>query len=921
MILNPYNKQSPILTIGKGPECDIVIDSKYVSTRHAQLTKSDGRWWLQDLGSKNGTRLNNRKIVSDPVPVTMRDVVSFGPVSIAVAELIRKLRPNCSSNLDQQAVPRGQSYIIGRAKEADIRLGITSISRKHARLTRAADDLWVIEDLGSRHGTFVGPNRSRLQTPMSLSPCDRIYLGSYGIKIDKLIKKIKEKKEGLKADVTVRAARGESLIVGRDPKAHIHLNYPQISWRHTRIIPFGDQQWIVEDLGSRNGTFVNGKRIGKQTVHFKDKISLGPYQLDITIDNQVVARDLTGDIRLDSIGGCLDIVVGGLKKRLLNDMSFTVFPSEFVGLMGLSGAGKTTLLMSLLGYKCYSQGNVQINGVDVYAHYDQFKSLVGYVPQDDILHGELDVEEALMFAARLRLPSDMSRDEIRQRVYNILECLGLFCPKKNVDVRNVPVNASGRKGISGGQRKRVNLAMELITEPPILFLDEPTSGLSSVDTLSVMGLLRELADQGKTIILTLHQPDIESFRKLDNALILDHGEMVYYGPTWPDSLIFFNPGVPAEEIVQRPESGLVGLSKHDTEYWKKRYGQSEIRKQYVEDRKDCDRFMADADAQKRELSCGIFNFHQWMILVQRNFMLKFKDRINTMILLLQAPIIGFLLGFIFYQQEEIINLPLYMLAISALWLGTSNAIREIVSEQSIYLRERMVGVGIPEYVLSKFAVLACLSVVQCILLIGMTNIFIGIRAGFAGIFGVLLLAAWVGCGLGLLLSSLVRSQAAAQALVPLSILPMVLLGGGIVSLPQIKLDVAKVVTYTMPSRWAYEALVQLESPEWNDHDAALLQKEYEELKRLARMLANPSVNLSFSALSVGGSLMVRIEGCDKTDLDDIEDTLELPERGYMVERLFKGHMAGVLGCCCVLGVYLFVLLLSVGIVQKNKDII
>lgn len=909
------------LIIGKSADCDIVVESPYVSGRHAKLVLDGGRWWIHDLGSRNGVRVNDRdRRITRPTPVEKRDIIYLGPAAFKLADLLAlrsvggHRRPAVRTGR-----PSGRTLLVGRSPNADIRFNFDYISREHARLTEVGGGRWVIEDLGSKHGTFVGGRRQRVTAPVELTGNEKVYFGTYGVLSGKLFGKAREKQKNLKADVTLKVSGRESIIVGRDPGAHIHLDYPQISWHHTRITPLGESSWVVEDLGSRNGTFVNGGRISKATIRSTDRIAVGPCELNVSVDNQVVARNLIGDLRLDSVDGSLEIRVGKERKRLLDGVTFTVFPSEFVGLMGLSGAGKTTLLTSLIGYRRFSAGRAEINGLNVYEHYDQFKTVIGYVPQDDILHGELNVEEALMFAARLRLPYDMSTEDIRARVYDTLERLDLYRKDGSVDVRRVAVNPAGRKGVSGGQRKRINLAMELITEPTILFLDEPTSGLSSVDTISVMKLLRDLADQGKTIILTLHQPDIESFRQLDNTIILDHGRLVYYGPAWPDSLTFFNPNLPVEEVVHRPESGLIGLSKNTTAYWRGQYEGSELHKLYVEDRQKSEQFIADR-SEGRTISRSLFSFRQWWILTQRNFRLKLKDRLNTMILLIQAPLIGLLLGLIFYKQPER-NLPLFMMVISGLWLGTSNAVREIVSEQAIYLRERMIGVGIAEYLLSKFAVLLCLSVVQCALLIGMAGTFVDLRSSFFDLMGIMVLVTCVGCGLGLLISALVRSRAAAQALIPLSVLPMVLLGAGIIPLPQTELAVARGVTHAMPSRWGYEAALEVESRLWLDEDNKRREAAYRKALDQARKDARSVAELNINAV-VGKRtkrMSVQAENQDKKILESVEKPPPVPEGGYMVAQLFGDYRVGFWKCCGVLLGYLLLLLVATGVIQKTKD--
>ena len=288
-------------------------------------------------------------------------------------------------------------------------------------------------------------------------------------------------------------------------------------------------------------------------------------------------RDDHGNVTIEA----RNLVVAVPGRRLLNNVSLTVFPTEFVGLMGPSGAGKTTLMNALNGYTRPTGGQVLLNGNDLYECYAQFATYLGYVPQDDIIHRELTVGEALYFTARLRLPGDYRQSEIRNRVREVLKQLDLEATE------HVPIGSAEKKGISGGQRKRVNLAMELLTDPLVLFLDEPTSGLSSEDALLVMRLLRRLADAGKTILLTLHQPSLEAYRLMDNLVLVskdkgssDPGQLVYYGPAHPNAAHFFNPKA-ASKPDPLPDDIFKGLSQRPSAEWAADYHRSNYYRQFV----------------------------------------------------------------------------------------------------------------------------------------------------------------------------------------------------------------------------------------------------------------------------------------------------------------------------------------------------
>ncbi|ETR66486.1 MAG: ABC transporter ATP-binding protein, partial [Candidatus Magnetoglobus multicellularis str. Araruama] len=522
---------------------------------------------------------------------------------------------------------------IGRIAENDIVLNYPQVSSRHAILLRK-ENQWYIKDRNSTNGTFVNDRSKQIsESPVNLE--DLLFFGSYKIKASRLIQLKKNTVLGTQ-DYNRLQIVSDTTLIGRDPDADIHLDYPQISWHHVQLSRKGNQI-LLKDLGSTNGTFVNGKRISSCEVKPNDVISLGSYRFQVTHDQKLSQHDFRGDIRIDAD----NITVSIKKKTILDNISFSVFPTEFVGLMGPSGAGKTTLLMALNGYLKPTVGFSKINGESLYQKYDEFRQHIGYVPQDDIIHPELTVYEALYYTARLRLPRDIKNKEIKERINTVLKRLGLFDPdmlnqKGYIDIRDVQIGSPEKKGISGGQRKRVNLAMELLTEPSILFLDEPTSGLSSPDTLEVIKTLREIADQGKTIILTIHQPGLDAYRLMDNVIVVSAGKMAYYGPAYPDALEFFNEQE-KDKALKSADSLLAGLKEGEEDLninWPQKYQKSKAHQMYVDGRKSepCN----TNKIEKPKLTKGL---RQLSILSSRYFRIKMKDYINTAILLLQAPII------------------------------------------------------------------------------------------------------------------------------------------------------------------------------------------------------------------------------------------------------------------------------------------
>ena len=608
----------------------------------------------------------------------------------------------------------------------------------------------------------------------------------------------------------------ETLVVGRTPDNDLPIDHPLISRHHARFVRSG-AQWTVTDLGSTNGTYVNGQRVtASARLSIGDVVDLGGTRLVLAEGNRLERRDYRGDMRIEAHG--VAISAGG--RCLIEGVSLTLMPSELVGLMGPSGAGKTTLMTALNGYQPPSSGRILFNGQDLYASFDQFRLGIGYVPQDDILHGELTVAEALYFTARLRLPSDTSDEEIAQRIDKVLCQLGI------AHIRNSIIGTPTRKVVSGGERKRVNVAMELLNDPPVLFLDEPTSGLSSEDALSVMQCLRDLAREGRTILLTIHQPSREVFRLMDNLAVVSRdvkgknpARLVYYGPAYPEAIRFFNP---EKELPSEPAPDMVlrGLAERPTADWRERYERSPLKQRFVDQRAGRGLVRGAAAPGVRKAPSPV---RQTFVLARRGIALKARDVWNSSILFAQAPIIGFLLVLVFGDASHARSSPadahtaavavatvLFLTNIAAIWFGCSNAAREIVAEWAVFSRERMVGLRLPAYLASKLSLLGLIGLAQCVLLLLIVRYGCRIDAPWQPLLLCLFLSTLIGTALGLFISSLARSSEVAISLVPIAILPMVVLGG-MMQPPRLMEQPARTLAHLVPSRWAFELAVATEA--------------------------------------------------------------------------------------------------------------
>jgi len=307
-----------------------------------------------------------------------------------------------------------------------------------------------------------------------------------------------------------------SITIGRDPTSTIHLPGVVVSWSHARIDTVAERRVLV-DLNSTNGTFVNGARIsGSQLLREGDVIQVGPFKLVYQATGLQQYAEV-GGVRLDGVRIVREVGSGGDTKRILDDISLSVLPREFIAVVGTSGAGKSTLLKALSGVAKAQGGQVLVNGDNLYQHFDLYRTMIGYLPQDDILHRDLKVADALRYSAKLRLPPDTSSAEIERRIDKVLEDVEMVAQKDQV------INS-----LSGGQRKRVGIAAELLAEPRLIFLDEPTSGLDPGLEKKMMYTLRRLADAGRTIVLVTHAT--ANITQCDHVCFLSQGRMAYYGP-------------------------------------------------------------------------------------------------------------------------------------------------------------------------------------------------------------------------------------------------------------------------------------------------------------------------------------------------------------------------------------------------------
>ena len=919
-----------MLVVGTAPDCDLVLQGPGIAPRHAEIGWRDGLV-VHDLG-QGVTTVDGRVLQAheaSPVP-TFQTQVALGQTPLPLHHPVI-----ASLFVDRSPMNTEAAFVVGRdPMRAHVLVQHPTVSGAHARLdpvTRTITDLGSRSGTFDRNGQRLAPQQptpldfeagyffglawvstsalvhiSQQPPPSastSISAASSLTSYPSHVGVNPLAQTtpavpspvpaptapkptppvasnvVANRPRTFFGSINLQDAGIRQAIIGRLPSCDIVIPYAQLSGRHASIMRGSDGSLLITDLGSTNGTYIGGQRIPpNQAIRINpgDRIFVGPYPLVVDVEGDAI-RAYVDHERSEWTGNLVEIEALDLlvqvpdrehrdrQRVLLDHITFKARPGDQIALMGPSGAGKTTLLTVLNGYLRPSSGEVRVNGENLYAVYDALRGNIGYVPQDDIVHPELTVWEAIKYSAQFRLPPDYSEEEIDRRVEQTVRDLGLE------QVKHLEIGRPERKILSGGQRKRVNIAIELVTDPALMFLDEPTSGLAADDTVALIDLLSNLAKKtGKTIIVTIHQPAREEYEKFNLALIMGYGGVpVYYGPSGRESYEFFGRyGGARSEPIDNPRDMFDLLRQREDEFiatrqfadrpaarlaasqaWRAEYYRTEnptYRKMYSGSRQP-----GTAGGNRPARRATVPWVRQFRLLLERYAIVKQRDRVGITIMLAQAPIIGVLLAMVFAHPARSPNMwcrfyverlelaarragtmldpaclqnvarfpdvsdfagAIFFLSVAAIWFGTSNAGREIVAEQAIYRRERMVNLSIVNYVLSKFTMLSALSVIQCTVLLGILYPVIGLGNGswnaFAPMLAMMIITAMCAVAIGLLLSTVVVSTEAAMALTPIVLIPQVVLGGRLV--PMSTKAWLRPVMSIIPARWSFEGVLGAE---------------------------------------------------------------------------------------------------------------
>ena len=656
------------ITVGRAPECDLVLESERVSRRHAEIAFENGRWRVEDLDSLNGTKVNGTKL-------------------------------------------KGQTAIVGTGD---------------------------VVEVGPHHMILVGPRDS----PGATRP------GASVIGVSPVVRR---------------------LLIGRDQECDIVIASDLVSRRHAEIVwtPDGPE---IRDLDSRNGTRVNGEPITSQLLEAGDEIGIASFR--VTFDGeQLVSSGEPEPLSLAAEGVSLE--VDG--NRILDDVTVSFEPGTLTAIVGPSGAGKSTLMRVLSGELDPTSGAVTVNGDLVGTR----RAEIGAVPQEDIFHPELTVNECLLDAARLRLPADTGEQELAEAVDETIAELELEHRK---DLRSAR--------LSGGQRKRLNMGVELVSGPGVLLLDEPTTGLDPGLEARMMELFCGLAEPGRSVVVVTHAT--RSLELCNEVVIMgEGGELCFAGP--PDEALEFFEVDHYDEIYE----ALAGETD-----WAARFrdqGPSEapevvstgiIRRQ--------------SRTRPSELA------RDFGVYLRRQAKITVRDRRNLLLVTIQAPILALVIVLLF--RGDVFSLSsepgpevqlLFTTVITALWLGAIGASREFVREKAIFARERATGVSIFPYLGAKIGFQWLICVAQVLVMLAIILIAKPLHerpSSYLEFLAVFLVLALAAATLGLMISALASSENQATSIIPLVLIPQLLLGGAIIPVERMS-SVMELISRLAASQW------------------------------------------------------------------------------------------------------------------------
>ncbi|MFF0104083.1 ABC transporter ATP-binding protein/permease [Streptomyces hirsutus] len=757
-------------TLGRDPQGDVVVDDARVSWRHATISFNGRSWVVEDHGSTNGTFAQGQRV--HHLEISSDTALNLGNANDGPRVTLSGAAAPAASPQAQPQQPYAAQGVQGAAPG------------------------WVQQGQQQAQGGWQQSSQSPQQQPAPHVPQQQGPGGAAGA----------APMYGDRSPTTFHQfSLGRVMRIGRALENDLVVSDLQVSRNHAEFHSTPDGRMEIRDLGSHNGTYVNGMPIAKggtQLLGPTDIVGVGHSTFRIVGDRLEEFVD-TGEVSFSARH--LTVTVDG-GKQILKDVSFGVPEKSLIAVIGPSGSGKSTLLKALTGYRPADRGEVLYDNRNLYKQFAELRQRIGLVPQDDILHKELTVKKALKYAAKLRFPADTTAAERDARIDEVLRELKLDIHKdKKVT------------SLSGGQRKRVSVALELLTKPSLIFLDEPTSGLDPGMDRDVMQLLRGLADDGRTVLVVTHS--VAELAICDKLLVMaPGGSVAYFGP--PDeALNFFGYDTWADVF-----SAFENYRDYD---WADRWKGSQHYQMYAA---DIDAVAPQSVPAPQMQALRPPKPQGWMsqfvTLVRRYVSVIVSDKGFLALTVILPAVLGAVSLLIDPDQGLLPNAPnqagqirpngtaatvLLILAVGACFAGAANSVRELIKERVIYERERATGLSRSAYLMSKVFVLGMVTVLQGLLVgvIGFSSREIPEEGLVLGGFTLLELSipimalGFTSMMFGLIISALVKTaEKTMPLLVMFAIIQVVFTGclfalHGTVGVNQF--------SFLMPSRWAVAA--------------------------------------------------------------------------------------------------------------------
>lgn len=684
------------------------------------------------------------------------------------------------------ALNAGKEITIGR-ENSNFSIQNKLVSRNHLVLKKENNGVYY-KDV-STNGSFLNGTKVTPQKWLPLAAKDKLALVADGSCYIQLAENSK-KTSDTHGDLMDLLKQKSIVTIGRSSSCDIVLNERQISRKHASIERIGANYFVTDH--SLNGTFVNGKRIAKkQALKPDDMVMIGLHQFSIS----QATKDFTKEIAITANDISLTFSNGTIG---FHPASLSITKEKMVALMGPSGCGKSTLMQLLNGVYAPTSGDVKLFGLSVQSHFELLKQFIGYVPQDNIVHEDLTINEALFYTAKLRLGSHFDISELNERINEVLSILNI----QDDQLRNQPINE-----LSGGQKKRVCIAVELLTQPKILFLDEPTSPLDPETIEEFLKSLRKLCELGTTVVMVTHKPEDLTF--MDEVLFMGKGGYL----TYQGEIARVQKHFDCERLTQvyKKVSDIKAAQRFYHEFTKSKQDQETAKQEIV---------------KKLETPDTAF-FYQFWWLFRRFITLKINNKQNLLIAFSQPFIIALLVILVFPHLVETHdgyktgNIGvLFITALSIIWFGISNSAKEIVGEKAIFKREHFFNLAILPYLLSKTAVLFLMTTLQTLLFLGIIALGfpslseVGLQFVFLSVLGLSAVC------FGLVLSAWSKTTEAVMTMLPVALIPQIVLAGIVQPLEN---KITELLSYLSLGRWGTEGLARIQDRLEKSSEAPFLE--------------------------------------------------------------------------------------------------